>query len=373
MKVIIFQGKYINFLPTDSNSDSDSDISGEDQAQIQEPEKCLIQLQTNSTTHSRDKTNKLDVVPPALESQSQSLQQKSNFKKTHKKSKNNSRLISIEENFAKKVNDRDHNSIPRRHTEVVTSNDSKRESVCIQQTKNGPNKSIRRHTADAASNELFMNETKLVVLEYLSSLTPDQITARNKTSRSNSSLSRRESQNNSSVSHSESRYDTSTVFSSCDSVSCVENNTNFDCELNVGDIYKSQKPNQITIEEKSKTLPKDLKKRKPSSDQGTCKKANTVTIGEHERKQLLEQLAIFNAEQERLHGKKHLMRSSSDVTEENWANVRRKLQQMKVPIKQWISSNMKREIATFDTNKLKKNPFETIHTDPSYKPPRPLR
>ncbi|XP_065639341.1 myosin-G heavy chain isoform X2 [Hydra vulgaris] len=349
----------------DSLSESESDFSGNDLENTQEQQKTIknnknenklqqenistennnceqnnVQLQQNLKQINGVKTSLND--KNKLSSPISEAKQEDSFTKGFRHINS---LLSIKENSSVKLNA--NNCVPRRHTEVISPLDKQNLSVDTQSTND---LFKRRNTTDASCNEFFRNETKLVVLEYLSSLTTDKITARNIASRSNSRVSRSSSRGSNANSNLSDLYVSPTSSS---------------------EINKNEKHleafSKIENEEKSKTLPRERRK-KTSKEEGVHKeKANTITIGENERKLLMEQLAAFNAEQAKLSGKTHLMRSNSDVTEENFANVRKKLSQMKVPVKQWISSNMKKEIVTFDAKTQLKEQYCKFK-----KPPKPL-
>ncbi|XP_065670438.1 myosin-G heavy chain isoform X3 [Hydra vulgaris] len=348
----------------DSLSESESDFSGNDLENTQEQQKTIknnknenkSQQENISTENNNCEQNNVQLQQnlKQINGAKASLNDKSKLSSSISEAKqedsftkgirHTNSLLSIKEDSSAKLNA--NSCVPRRHTEVISPLDKQNLSVHTQSN----DLFKRRNTTDASCNEFFRNETKLVVLEYLSSLTTDKITARNIASRSNSRVSRSSSR----VSNANSNLND--LYVSPTSSSEVNKN-----EKHLEAFSKTEN------EEKSKTLPRERRK-KTSKEEGVHKeKANTITIGENERKQLMEQLAAFNAEQAKLSGKTHLMRSNSDVTEENFANVRKKLSQMKVPVKQWISSNMKREIVTFDAKTQLKEQYCKFK-----KPPKPL-
>lgn len=181
----------------------------------------------------------------------------------------------------------------------------------------------RRHTLSPvmSKKELMEKETKLIVLEYLSSLTPGHLTAR---TRSEMRVS--------------SDYTDGNDFKNDLSPSTDENST----KLNLG-----------------------AKNERTSSKKGF--KFNTVTIGENERKLLLQQIQEHNEMQNKKNGKR-LARSESAVTTEHYTKMKKKLEEMQVPIREWIDEKLKQEITKFDKSNLNTSPRRRVSPSPRISP-----
>ena len=160
-------------------------------------------------------------------------------------------------------------------------------------------------TPGITQEEVMEQETKLIVLEFLSSLSTEKLTARYKTNE----------------------------------------NENENSETN-----KSSEENTEYIKPDRKSI-----------------RSNTVTIGENERKELMRQLKEHAAREEENKKGKRLNRSSSNVTPEQYSAMRKKLLQMQIPIKKWINMNLKHEIESFDKVQLSSTPIHEVVPDtPEY-------
>lgn len=183
--------------------------------------------------------------------------------------------------------------------------------------------SARRQTVSPkiSESELMEKETRLVVLEFLRGLSPEQLSARKRRSREGSVSSRKSAQE---------------IIEDLVPVSPSHAN-----EYEVDEMFSS-----------SSDYKKTEKKKRPESQ-----KYNTVTIGEHDHQKLLEMLAC-SGDSTNSTGVR-LGRSRSDISEERYATTRAKIQKLQAPVKKWIQVNstlprvLKRDIVNFKKSNLK--------------------
>ncbi|XP_057312591.1 uncharacterized protein LOC130654080 isoform X2 [Hydractinia symbiolongicarpus] len=214
----------------------------------------------------------------------------------------------------------------RRNTEKpipLTSSVHSSQCTCQQDGLSTCGSVRRRHTLSpvVSKKELMEKETKLIVLEYLSSLSPRQLTAWTRSGMRVSS------------------------------------------DYTDGNDFKNDL--SPSIDKNSTKLNLDAKNERTSSKKGF--KSNTVTIGENERKLLLQQIQEHNEMQNKKNGKR-LARSESAVTTEHYTKMKKKLEEMQVPIRQWIDEKLKQEITKFDKSNLNTSPRKRVSPSPRRSP-----
>ena len=256
---------------------------------------------------------------------------------------------------------------------------------------------IRQSTSDNVSeSELMDHETKLIVLEFLRALTPEQLTARSKSFDTSSGPSRSASIDSLSgeaslSSHYYHQEDPDILLQQIEQmkafkgeysalndetiIGVAEGNTNgrMTKEESLSQMLKTMSDSIENVDDVM-SLPNDCKR---SEEEIAAKrnsvKYNTVTIGEEEHKAFLEQLHKQLENQkvslENTGGVK-LGRSRSDVSGERYAAVRDKISAMKAPVEKWLDEHSNvgthkilKDIKGFDKTSLNKT--ERVTSTPS--------
>ena len=173
----------------------------------------------------------------------------------------------------------------------------------------------RRHTivVSASKSELFQKETKLIVLEFLQKETPR-----------NEALTHRLRFDNVST----------PVLPKC--------NEEQENEITTEIINKNVETlnNDEGINENKSVIKSTCKKRVSKKQRKiSTAKSKTVTIGENERKQIMEELHKADSTEKR----RKFKRSSSDLTKTQYKAMTKKFKAMQTPIIKWLATHVKTE------------------------------